>query len=649
MIVDGLKDCALYGDEAVRRLKLLLALVLLEKSSRKKWALDAIPLLIVSPRLLCHKTLATALQTYPIRALTRDKKARATAVVKNGRGEAPRHAQSDSALHPAFEAGFGIQRSGRLRAFNSAAGRDKMEPISGAVVLSTALYVVFSAAETVLVKTLNYKAGIVLPMFTALLVNLQWIYQIPQLILQRRPRTAQEEEAGKVHPSRTKRLLVYLGTGLLTFAITLGRNIAVNVLSGSFFVLLISTSIVFNIFLSWLCLRRRVNRFHLIAGVLCICAAGVGGLASREDKGEEGKAINWALGVPSAIAAAFFIASMSVSADRIVSAWPSKDLRITEMTIVASLVAGALLVPLVFLTGEDEKWRSDLPRAFAASVKTRSVLITVAVLLPLAKALIRSAKYSTISHTSALFFEFVQASASLFSSLANVLLFPDHEPFSFVFLGSLALLASAFAVYARGRMLEKKDKEELAEEVKLVPDALVFPDPAEKEGAKREALHGVSSLPFSPKTSAAVAVERSIRDGDGEGNDAEDEERHERERASAILPPRPSSTAKWARGFVPFLRATPVGTGATAGSVAPVSSPPPAVIELVANSEGLFAIDSVTTAPDSLSLSDEDNQRRDLLLKGVKKSSDGGAAASGAAFPIGRGDGEERTVAPMML
>lgn len=505
--------------------------------------------------------------------------------------------------------------------------------LSPAVVLSTGLYVVCSAAETVLVKTLNYRAGISLPIFTALLVNLQWLFQLPQLFLQRKTllrtqqsslsdqngeRVATRAEVQRVHPSRRERALLYLLTGLLTFAITLGRNVGVNALPGSFFVLLISTSVVFNIALSKCFLKRRINRFHVLAGLLCVCAAGIGGFASRQDVGGQYDGTKWIVGVPSTVAAALFIATMSVTADRAVSTWSHRDLRITEMTIVASLVAGVLLIPLVFILDEKSRWETDLPRAYNSSVKTRAILITVSVVLPLTKALIRQAKYTTISHTSALFFEFVQASASLFSSLANVLLFPANEPFSWTYLGSLLSLALAFVVYARGRMLEKKVLEELAEEAQLVPEALVFPDAAEplspssmaaaKAGMKplSSVSMGPSSLPFSPKTSEAMHVEMQITD---EGDD--EESRQERMRASAVvLPPRPPSTIteRLAKGFLPFRKGRAGTTVSATLSKGPNNTPAVVPITLMpqvtvgssgdnSDTQALFAIDS-----DSISL-----------------------------------------------
>jgi drug/metabolite transporter (DMT)-like permease len=306
---------------------------------------------------------------------------------------------------------------------------------------------------------------------------------------------------------------VYLGTGVLTFAITLARNIGANSLPGSIFTLFVSTSIFFNIVLSKVALRRQINRWHVLAAVLCLGAAGVAGVAGGLEFGEaSAQGHKWTLGIPATLLAAFFIATMSVTSDKIVSSWPSKDLHITEMTIVGSLIASALLVPVLFGTQEEEAWRQQIPAAVSgpdSTAVTRGVLIGCSVGLPVVKALIRTAKYETISNTSALFFEFVQAGAAILGSIANVLLFP--EPWSSTYIVALLLLCASFVVYARGRGLERMKLKALAEEAAIAPDAPVYPIP--------------------PLDAAAAKVEAACT-----AADAEDEEGTE-----SVLPPRPGT------------------------------------------------------------------------------------------------------------
>jgi drug/metabolite transporter (DMT)-like permease len=334
--------------------------------------------------------------------------------------------------------------------------------------------------------------------------------------------------SGKRRPSLRTRLAVYLGTGLLTFAITLARNIGANSLPGSIFTLFVSTSIFFNIVLSKVALRRQINRWHVLAAVLCLGAAGVAGVAGGLEFGEaSAQGHKWTLGVPATLLAAFFIATMSVTSDKIVSSWPSKDLHITEMTIVGSLVASALLVPVLFGTKEEEAWRQQIPAAVNgpdATAVTRGVLIGCSVGLPVVKALIRTAKYETISNTSALFFEFVQAGAAILGSIANVLLFP--EPWSSTYIVALLLLCASFLVYARGRGLERMKLKALAEEAAIAPDAPVYPIP--------------------PLDAAAAKVEAACTAADAEGDKA----------TESVLPPRPgtypqSKTHGWTHADLP--------------------------------------------------------------------------------------------------
>jgi drug/metabolite transporter (DMT)-like permease len=57
--------------------------------------------------------------------------------------------------------------------------------------------------------------------------------------------------------------------GVLTFVISLLRNISVNLMPGSVFSLLISTSILFNIVLSKLILQKVFTWWHLSAAFFC--------------------------------------------------------------------------------------------------------------------------------------------------------------------------------------------------------------------------------------------------------------------------------------------------------------------------------------------------------------------------------------------
>lgn len=227
-------------------------------------------------------------------------------------------------------------------------------------------YVASSAAEVVLVKALNYTADVRLPIYTALLVNQMWLVALPSLWWQcrrrrraeRRRALALEDEhhslatvtalsmsqgrlgsagsavssgrprvsfssaeppahagtgsadalADTAEPSLRLRALVYAATGLLTYGITLCRNLGVNSLPGSVFALLVATSIVFNMALSKVFLQRRLNRWHGLAATLCLAAAGVAGVAgaSKADAGANpaGSSSNiWQLGVPTTLGA----------------------------------------------------------------------------------------------------------------------------------------------------------------------------------------------------------------------------------------------------------------------------------------------------------------------------------------------------------
>ena len=132
--------------------------------------------------------------------------------------------------------------------------------------LSIVLGVVFSASsagETLAVKALNYAPdSLALPAYTAFMTNQMWLFMIPICLYIRWSYTGYDY----IHH--------YVNGGILLFIITILRNISVNVLPGSVFSLLISTSILFNMGISWFWLKKSFNYSHIGAAACCIASAG---------------------------------------------------------------------------------------------------------------------------------------------------------------------------------------------------------------------------------------------------------------------------------------------------------------------------------------------------------------------------------------
>jgi hypothetical protein len=82
------------------------------------------------------------------------------------------------------------------------------------------------------------------------------------------------------------------------------------------------------------------------------------------------------------------------------------------------------------------------------------LVICVSVALPIIKLVIRSSKYSTIQYSNAFFFEFVQSSAALLGSLANILIF--GEPWGHGYIAAIVLMALSYAVYIQAKNVSKK-------------------------------------------------------------------------------------------------------------------------------------------------------------------------------------------------
>ena len=296
------------------------------------------------------------------------------------------------------------------------------------------LYALSSAGETLAVKSLNYNVSLVLPAYTALLSNQLWVLMLPIYLMQYKERRSLKETYWSQ----------YILMGCLTFTITILRNISVNVMPGSVFSILISTSILFNIVLSKLLLKRVFTYWHMGAAAFCLASAFSIGIASLFTNQEEVRGADYKVGITTAIAAAFFIAIMSVSQEYIQPTWDNYNVRIVELTIASSLIATILTVIYGTFAKEMTVWAPQIE----AATQTRDGLILVAGVscaLPVLKLLVRNTKYATIKNSSAFFFEFAQAAGSLVGSVANVLVF--QEPWGVGYIVAIVLMAISFGLY----------------------------------------------------------------------------------------------------------------------------------------------------------------------------------------------------------
>ena len=302
-------------------------------------------------------------------------------------------------------------------------------------------YAVSSAGETLAIKSLNYTTpSLSLPGYTALLSNQMWIFMIPIYVYQRRVSASS---------MTLEHFVQYTGMGVLTFIVTILRSISVNVIPGSVFTILISTSILFNMLLSYLYLNKKFNAWHIGAAACCIASA----LSISISVFTSDSNGNFQVGIPCALGASFFVACLTVWQEHLQSTWTDLNMRIIEMTLIASLEASVLTVAFSTITREILQWNSDLSN-LGATYQGLVLLTCVSLALPILKLVIRNSKYATIQYANAFFFEFVQASGALLGSLANILLFA--EPWGPGYIVSLLLLAASFAIYSKARLVSKK-------------------------------------------------------------------------------------------------------------------------------------------------------------------------------------------------
>ena len=236
--------------------------------------------------------------------------------------------------------------------------------------------------------------------------------------------------------------------GILTFLITIFRNISVNAIPGSVFLLLIGTSIIFNMILSAVWLKKCFNYWHITAAVLCLSSAVVVGSISFITVDNRS---NYSIGVPAAIAAAFFIGTMNVTQEYLQTFWDDFTFRAIEMTVYSSLIASVLT--LMIGVSEISTWATVMT-LISGNRDSLILIICISIALPVIKLIIRSSKYSTIQYSNAFFFEFVQSSSSLLGSLANIFIF--GEPWGHGYIASIILMMISYAVYIHAKNVSKK-------------------------------------------------------------------------------------------------------------------------------------------------------------------------------------------------
>lgn len=299
------------------------------------------------------------------------------------------------------------------------------------------LYAITSAGEIVAIKSLNYnEVPLMLPAYTAFLSNQVWLFMIPVYLYQYTSRKGLKKTYWHQ----------YIAAGGLLFSITILRHISINSMPGSVFAILISTSILFTIVLSKVVLHRTFTWWHFGAALFCLASAFSIGFAAIFTDQEDIARVNYKVGIPTAIVAAFLLGVMNVSQEFMQASWDNYDIRVVEMTLFTSLIASFLIIAYGIFSKEVTEWSPSL----IAATQSQEGLIRitcVSVALPIIKLLVRNTKYATIKHSNAFFVEFAQSSGSLLGSLANILVF--HEPWTPGYIAAIILMAISFGLYAQ--------------------------------------------------------------------------------------------------------------------------------------------------------------------------------------------------------
>lgn len=312
--------------------------------------------------------------------------------------------------------------------------------------LLSIVYMGSSAGETIVIKALNYGTPpLKLPTYTGFMSNQLWVLMLPVyawMLYWKKSYTV-------------KYFTEYTVMGLLTFAATILRNISITVMPGSVFGLLINTSIVFNMFLSWFWLRKKFNMWHLFAAITCLSSGLTIGTAALLTDQEAESGVDYAVGIPTAIAAAFCVAFITVWQEHIQPTLDDLNLRLVEMIIVSSIISTLLIIAYATFSKEIVSWTPSIE----AASSNLGLVVGCSIALPLLKLFVRNSKYTIIQKSNAFFFEFVQSSAALIGSFANILIF--GEPWGPAYIAAILLMATSFAFYVKAKLVAKKEAEKL--------------------------------------------------------------------------------------------------------------------------------------------------------------------------------------------
>jgi hypothetical protein len=304
------------------------------------------------------------------------------------------------------------------------------------------VYTGSSAGETIVIKALNYGSPpLKLPTYTGFMSNQLWVLMLPVYVWMLYSKKSYT----------VKYIPKYIVMGLLTFAATILRNISVTVMPGSVFGLLINTSIVFNMFLSWFWLHKKFNMWHFFAAVTCLSSGLTIGVAALMTSEEAESGVDYIIGIPTAIAAAFCVAFITVWQEHVQPTLDDLNLRLVEMIIASSIISAMLIIVYATFSKEMTAWT---PSIEAAATSNKALIAGCSVALPILKLLVRNSKYTIIQKSNAFFFEFIQASAALIGSFANILIF--GEPWGPAYIAAIILMACSFALYVNAKLVEKE-------------------------------------------------------------------------------------------------------------------------------------------------------------------------------------------------
>uniref|UniRef100_A0A7S1C5Y7 Sugar phosphate transporter domain-containing protein n=1 Tax=Bicosoecida sp. CB-2014 TaxID=1486930 RepID=A0A7S1C5Y7_9STRA len=358
---------------------------------------------------------------------------------------------------------------------------------------------IFSASTDVLVvKSLNYKLEVRLPLYCALMLNAYGPLWAPIY-------AGVRWKWWPDHSITWPRVRAYTVLSLFGSVGTPLRMFGMNSLPGSVYVVVSTSNLVFSALLQKaLFPSRRRTVFHNLAVGLCASAIILVSLGEEKEEDKQvcdaGSCVdNYAVGFAAVLCAAFLDATKTAVTDRLLDKGarhgPKAALTVFELLLFNAMVQPVMISCILAFSDEKDLWGETF--AYVSAQGNTAALVGFSVLLGIGKLTARFSKYQTVAFKTAFFFVLVDTVRRMLTGLAAMVFLGESVTYNKLM--GIALSTCGVLTYGYGSHLNKLAKKELdMQKVAMVSGAeLVRVSDADSEVAEPD-VGRVTSGSLSP-------------------------------------------------------------------------------------------------------------------------------------------------------